>query len=103
MKQRIAVVIFVFALMLLPLSVHASTGQGNACWGQATAVFAQMGEMGKHASQEPTPRMGLHNLAVALYEAGVIADDSMAALGQFVASSLVDENGDPLTIEACMD
>ncbi len=67
----------------------------NACWGQATAIFAQMGEMGVHASQQPTPRLGLRNLARALYEAGVIPDDSMESLGVFVANDL------GLSINAC--
>ena len=74
-------------------SVSANT---SACWGQASAVFARTGEMGLHASQEPTPRIGLRNLARALYDAGVIADDSMASLGAFVADAL------GLSIEACM-
>ena len=67
----------------------------DACWGQATAVFAQTGEMGQHASQQPTPRLGLHNLAQALAEAGVIPDDSLAFLGAFVANEL------GLSIDAC--
>lgn len=67
-----------------------------ACWGQATKVFARMGAMGQHASQQPTPRVGLRNLARALYDAGIIPDDSMAALGSFVAAEL------GLSIEACM-
>ena len=74
-------------------------GEGSppskTCWGQATRVFAQTGEMGEHASQQPTPRLGLRNLARALYDAGVLDDDSMAALGAFVA----DELG--LGIDAC--
>lgn len=69
---------------------------GNACWGQATRVFAQTGVMGEHASQQPTPRLGLRNLARALADAGVIPDDSMRSLGQFVAADL------GLSIEACM-
>jgi len=72
------------------------SANASACWGQASAVFAQMGEMGEHASQQPTPRLGLRNLARALYEAGVIADDSMASLGAFVADAL------GLSIDACM-
>jgi len=67
----------------------------NACWGQASKVFARMGEMGEHASQEETPREGLRNLARYLYEMGVIPDDSMQALGQYVASAY------GLSIEAC--
>lgn len=66
-----------------------------ACWGEATAAFAQTGEMGEHASQEPTPRLGLRNLSRALYDGGVIDEDSMAALGAFVASEL------GLSIDAC--
>ena len=68
----------------------------NACWGQASKVFAQMGEMGPHSSSQSNPRAGLRNLARLLYGLGVIEDDTMAALGRFVA----DELG--LSIEACM-
>jgi hypothetical protein len=74
----------------------ADTSTAQACWGQATKVFAQTGAMGEHASQQPTPRLGLRNLAVALAETGVIPDDSMQSLGQFVAAEL------GLSIEACM-
>jgi hypothetical protein len=66
-----------------------------ACWGQASAVFAQMGLMGEHASQQPNPRLGLRNLARALSDAGVIPDDSMESLGAFVAEEL------GLDIDAC--
>lgn len=68
----------------------------NACWGQATKVFARTGEMGEHSSQQATPRLGLRNLARALYDQGVIADDSMQALGQFVSAEL------GLSIDACV-
>lgn len=67
-----------------------------ACWGQASAVFAQMGDMGTHSAGQETPRLGLRNLARALAEAGIIPDDSMAALGTFVANEL------GLSIDACM-
>lgn len=88
------VLLFLIAIMAMPVAADANN---NACWGQATAVFAQMGEMGEHSSQQPTPRLGLHNLAVALADAGVIPDDSMQSLGAFVASEL------GLTIDACID
>jgi hypothetical protein len=83
-------------IFLLPTTVRAETSQQEACWGQATKVFARTGEMGEHASQQPTPRLGLRNLARALAEAGVIPDDSMQSLGQFVAGEL------GLSIDACM-
>jgi hypothetical protein len=67
-----------------------------SCWGQATKVFAQMGEMGEHASAQETPRLGLRNLARALHDAGVLPDDSLQSLGAFVAAEL------GFSIEACM-
>jgi hypothetical protein len=82
---------------LAPLpTAHYSLNPDPQCWGQATQVFARMGEMGAHASQFPTPRVGLRNLARALYDAGILRDDSMAALGAFVAESL------GLSIDACL-
>ena len=53
--------------------------------------------MGEHSSQQPSPRLGLRNLARALYDAGIIPDDSMHSLGVFVSSEL------GLSIEACMN
>ena len=90
-----------------PVSPHSSMDtaapvaegatQANACWGQASKVFAQTGEMGEHSSEQANPRVGLRNLARALYDMGVLPDDTMAALGQFVAAEL------GLSIEACMN
>jgi len=68
----------------------------ESCWGQATAVFARMGEMGEHASTQPTPRAGLRNLARELYDAGVIEDDSMAALAAWINEEM------ELDVCACM-
>ena len=94
--KKIVIAVLVMLLLLVTV-VPAFAGANNrACWGQATAVFARMGEMGEHASQFPTPRLGLRNLARALYDAGEIEDDSMQALGQFVVEAL------GLEIEACM-
>ena len=82
----------------MPLSVTAEPANPQqACWGQASKVFAQTGAMGEHSSQQPSPRLGLRNLARALYEAGVIPDDSMYSLGVFVSSEL------GLSIDACMN
>ena len=96
MKKLVVVLslVLMLAVMIIPMSAEASSPQ---CWGQATAVFAQMGVMGEHASQEPTPRLGLYNLAVALADAGIIPDASMESLGVFVSSAL------GLSIESCMD
>ncbi len=98
MRRRITLLL---VAVILALSMSIGIGGGAfaaneaSCWGQATKVFAQMGEMGEHASQQDNPRLGLRNLARALYEQGVIEDDTLQALGAFVA----DELG--LSIEAC--
>ena len=96
MKKLATMFVLVVLLTITAIPVAADTND-NACWGQATAVFAQMGEMGEHSSQQSNPRLGLRNLARLLFEAGVIPDDSMQSLGVFVA----DELG--LSIDACMD
>jgi hypothetical protein len=87
-------VVLLATAVLIPAAAQAAPDE-QACWGQASAVFAQSGQMGEHASQQPTPRAGLRNLARELYGAGVIADDSMQALGAFVADAL------GLSIDAC--
>ena len=96
MKKLVVVflVVVLLAVMAVPVAAHG-TDNPNACWGQASAVFAQTGEMGEHSSQQPTPRIGLRNLARALYADGVIADDSLQALGVFVVQEL------GLNVDAC--
>lgn len=87
-RQRIVVIACAALLLtLLPGAVSANANS-NACWGQATKVFAQMGVMGEHASEFDTPRLGLRNLARSLYEAGDIESDTMQALGEFVVTEL---------------
>ena len=96
MQKRIFLVMAIVMVLALLFAATASAGpNNNACWGQATKVFAQTEGMGEHASQQPNPRLGLRNLARDLYASGVIEDDSMQALGVFVVSEL------GLTIEAC--
>jgi competence protein ComGC len=94
--KKIAIVVLVVLLLLLTAIPTLAQANEQACWGQASAVFAQMGVMGQHSSAQPTPRLGLRNLARALYQEGVIEDDSMQALGRFVVEVL------GLEIEACM-
>lgn len=96
MKMLGVVMLLIVVLVLSTATVAAGTDTPKACWGQATAVFAQTGIMGEHASQQPTPRLGLRNLARALAEQGVIPDDSMQALGEFVVADL------GLDVSACM-
>jgi hypothetical protein len=76
-------------------STQAATTE-EACWGQASQVFARMGLMGEHSSGYETPRIGLRNLARYLYERGDLPDDTMQSLGAFVATAL------ELSIDACM-
>ena len=99
MRKNLLFLLALTLMLTLVFSVFAGSAgaapNGKACWGQATKVFAQTGTMGEHASSQENPRLGLRNLARALYGAGVIPDDSMQSLGVFVA----DELG--LSIEAC--
>jgi hypothetical protein len=88
MKRMLLVFVLVLSLAIaLPMSAGAAPSN-QSCWGQASAVFAQMGVMGEHSSSFDTPRLGLRNLARALYDAGLIPDDSMQSLGTFVADAL---------------
>jgi len=89
------VLVAIFALAVTPMSAQAYT---QDCWGQATAAFAQAGEMGEHASQQATPRDGLANLARDLYEDGVIDAPTLQALAAWLVSIEPD-----LTVEACMN
>lgn len=96
--NRLAYILALVSLTAVPLSALADPeNPQQACWGQATKVFAQTGSMGEHASQQASPRLGLRNLARALFEAGIIPDDSMYSLGVFVSSEL------GLSIDACMN
>ena len=79
----------------LTLQARASRNQ-QACWGEATQAFAQLGDFGEHASQQATPRLGLRNVARALYEQGVLPDDSLQALGAFLSAAL------GLSIDSCL-
>ncbi len=68
MKKLTVVCVFVLlATAVLSVAVVQAAPSDNACWGQATKVFAQMGAMGDHASGYDTPRYGLRNLARAPY------------------------------------
>lgn len=100
--KRSILITGIVAAFVLALATGLSSGKtasaapdDKACWGQASQVFARMGEMGEHSSSFPTPRLGLRNLARSLYDAGVIQDDSIQALGAFVATEL------GLEIESC--
>ena len=95
MKRRLMTGVALSALAFASSVPASAAPSSDACWGQASAVFAQTGVMGEHASQQPTPRLGLRNLARALEGTGVIADDSMAALGLFVVAEL------GLDVDAC--
>lgn len=94
--RRFIVALTVALLSIGVLAPAASAEPSDmACWGQASRVFAQSGQMGEHSSSFATPRLGLRNLARALADAGAIPDDSMQALGTFVADAL------GLEIDAC--
>lgn len=80
---------------LLLVATPAAASAAPSCWGQATKAFASTGTMGQHASDQEEPRLGLRNVARALADAGVLADDSLESLGAFLASA------SGLDVEAC--
>ena len=53
-KLSVVLVLALLVSVLLVSAVAQAAPSDNARWGQATAVFAQTGEMGVHASQQPT-------------------------------------------------
>lgn len=83
MRNQIMVLLATTALFVVPASA-----QGNSCWGEASAIFARMGEMGNHASEQDEPRVGLANLSWALYDMGVISEPTLNALAEFVTTEL---------------
>jgi hypothetical protein len=96
--RRIRRLVLALAVAVV-LGATPAVAYTDACWGQATAAFAQLGEMGPHASQQENPREGLANLAKRLYEEEEVLDaPTLQALGAFLVS--IDPN---LTIDACMD
>ena len=82
------------AAMAAPAS--AASDVGSECWGQLPAAYAQTGAMGQHASQQETPRVANDGLARAPYEAGVLEDATIRALGVYLDS--IDPD---LAVEAC--
>ena len=93
--KRLLLILLVALLLTVGLVPAVAAANPHACWGQASAVFAQLGEMGEHASQYETPRAGLANLARYLYDMGDIPAPTMQALGAFVAAAW------GLSIDAC--
>lgn len=96
--RKVTVVLALVLLLALALAPMPAKAYTQACWGQASAVFARTGEMGEHASQQPTPRVGLANLARSLYADGILDAPTLPALAAFLVS--IDPD---LTVEACME
>lgn len=93
MRRTLTLILTV--VLAVALGASPASALDDSCWGQATAAFAKTGEMGQHASQQETPRLGLANLADALYDGGIITEPTVQALGAWVT----DELG--LVVEAC--
>jgi hypothetical protein len=75
------------AAIAAPASQGTSQGTVNNCWGVVSAQLAQVeGGIGDHASSQPTPRLGLGNVARLFYSLGYIESPTLSALGSFLAS-----------------
>lgn len=97
--RKLSVALVLVSVFALVVAIAPAKAYTQDCWGQATAAFARMGEMGPHASQQTEPRDGLTNLARDLYyEEGVLDAPTIQALAAYLVS--VDPD---LTVEACMD
>ena len=56
------------------------------CWGVVTSQFARVDSgIGEHSSSQTNPRLGLGNVARALFEAGLIDDPHVSNLGSLLA------------------
>ena len=56
------------------------------CWGVVTSQFAKADRgIGEHSSSQTNPRLGLGNVARALFEAGLIDDPHVSDLGALLA------------------
>ena len=77
---------FVF-LWAVPVSTQAQADSTTNCWGVVTSQLAQSstGAVGDHSSSESTPRIGLANVALALFNEGVIGSPHISALAIFLA------------------
>jgi hypothetical protein len=85
------------SMVAIGLGAAPALASTDACWGQETSAFAQMGEMGVHASQQVTPRAGLANPAKDLYGMGVLDAPTLQSLGAYLVII-----GPDLTVGACM-
>lgn len=92
----LSLLLLALALATVPTGVAQAEPPHDACWGQATAAFAQLGLMGAHASSQDEPRAGLGNLARQLYADGVIEAPTLQALAAYLAAEL------GLDVSACM-
>jgi hypothetical protein len=56
------------------------------CWGVVTSQFARADRgIGEHSSNQTNPRLGLGNVAKALYDQGLISDPHVSDLGALLA------------------
>ena len=74
-------------MVLLLVCATPSFAASNSCWGEASAAFGKLGVMGEHASTQSNPRLGLANVAVVFYEAGIIPAPTMDELGIYLAAA----------------
>jgi hypothetical protein len=56
------------------------------CWGVVTSQFARADRgIGEHSSSQTNPRLGLGNVAKALFDQGLISDPHVSDLGALLA------------------
>ena len=94
--RKITLIISVSLVTICLLGSASAFAKSNSCWGEASAAFGKLGVMGEHASTQSNPRLGLANVAVVFYEAGIIPEPTMDELGIYLAA----EAG--VTLDKCL-
>jgi hypothetical protein len=86
--RRLTVFFSVFMLIaVMATPVFAASSTNHKCWGTVTSQrAATFHDIGEHSADQSTPRLGLGNVARALFEAGLTEGPTVGDLGAFLAS-----------------
>jgi hypothetical protein len=82
--------VLVSMLLVIAATVTPALADGPThpnCWGTVTSQRAStFHDVGQHSSSQSSPRLGLGNVARALYDAGLTSGPHVSDLGSFLAS-----------------
>ncbi|HBY93308.1 MAG: hypothetical protein M5U01_06730 [Ardenticatenaceae bacterium] len=86
-KVGLVAILLILLASSIPQVVLADKPANPNCWGVVTAqrALAEQG-IGRHASSQSTPRLGLGNVARLFYELGIISSPHVSDLGTLLAA-----------------